>query len=247
MRKKRKFVYGKCRWGKMIVDGFQKVTLLDYPNKVAAMIFTRGCNFRCPFCQNSSLIGCHPEEGKVTEKEIFEYLEKRKNILDGIVISGGEPTLQRDLKAFIQKVKRLGLFVKLDTNGSNPKLLKELIDEKLVDYVAMDIKSSFFKYQGISGAVVNMENTKKSIDLLKRGAVDYEFRTTLVREYHNEEDIENICSYIGTDSKYYLQNFVNSEEVIDQTLHGYDSYELNHLYEILKNRFPNVKMERALS
>ena len=143
----------------MIIGGFQKTTLLDYPEKVACIIFTQGCNFNCSFCHNSSLIDVN-KEGNITEAEIFEYLEKRKNILEAVCITGGEPLLQKDIKDFIKKVKDLGYLVKVDTNGSNPNLIRELLEENLLDYVAMDIKNSFEKYNDTSGTNVNINNIK---------------------------------------------------------------------------------------
>ena len=188
----------------MKIAGMEKLSLQDYPNHMSCIIFTQGCNMRCPFCHNSSLI---PLEGdaEVSEEEFFEYIEKRKNMLDGVTISGGEPTVQKDLKDFIKKVKAIGYEIKLDTNGMNFSLLKELIDEKLVDYVAMDIKNSINKYEETSGVKkINIDNILNSIELLKQNKVQYEFRTTIINEYHSLQDIMEIINIIG-DSKYFLQ------------------------------------------
>ena len=228
----------------MNIAGVQKVTLLDYPGKVACEIFTQGCNFECPFCQNSSLIPI-TNTGEFSEEEIFEYLNLRKNILDGVVITGGEPTVQKDLKGFIKKIKDLGLLVKLDTNGGNPKVLQELIDEDLVDYVAMDIKNVFNKYNITAGKKINLDNIKKSIEILKASKIDYEFRTTIIKEMHSLDDIISICKLVG-DAKYYLQNFEDSENVIDHSLHGFSREELLFIDKYLKDVFPNVEI-RALS
>ena len=228
----------------MNIAGVQKVTLLDYPGKVACEIFTQGCNFECPFCQNSSLIPI-TNTGEFSEEEIFEYLNLRKNILDGVVITGGEPTVQKDLKEFIKKIKDLGLLVKLDTNGGNPKVLQELIDEELVDYVAMDIKNVFNKYNITAGKKVALDNIKKSIEILKASKIDYEFRTTIIKEMHSLDDIISICKLVG-DAKYYLQNFEDSENVIDHSLHGFSREELLFIDKYLKDLFPNVEI-RALS
>lgn len=228
----------------MNIAGVQKVTLLDYPGKVACEIFTQGCNFECPFCQNSSLIPI-TNTGEFSEEEIFEYLNLRKNILDGVVITGGEPTVQKDLKGFIKKIKDLGLLVKLDTNGGNPKVLQELIDEKLVDYVAMDIKNIFNKYNITAGKKINLDNIKKSIEILKASKIDYEFRTTIIKEMHSLDDIISICKLVGN-AKYYLQNFEDSENVIDHSLHGFSREELLFIDKYLKDVFPNVEI-RALS
>lgn len=229
----------------MIIDGFQKLTLLDFPGKVASIIFTRGCNLKCPFCQNSGLIACDKKKGEVSEKEIFDYLDKRHFLLDGLVISGGEPLIQKDIKEFIKKVKKYNLLVKLDTNGSNPKLLKELINEKLVDYVAMDIKNIYAKYSATSGRDAPINNISESIEILKSSSIKYEFRTTIVKELHTTEDIENICKLIGN-SKYYLQNFEDSSEVINHNLHGFSHEELLMIDKTLKNKFPNMEI-RALT
>lgn len=228
----------------MNIAGVQKVTLLDYPGKVACEIFTQGCNFECPFCQNSSLIPI-TNTGEFSEEEIFEYLVLRKKILDGVVITGGEPTVQKDLKEFIKKIKDLGLLVKLDTNGGNPKVLQELIDEDLVDYVAMDIKNIFNKYNITAGKKINLDNIKKSIEILKASKIDYEFRTTIIKEMHSLDDIVSICKLVGN-AKYYLQNFEDSENVIDHSLHGFSREELLFIDKYLKDVFPNVEI-RALS
>ena len=222
----------------MKVAGYEKISLQDYPNHISCIIFTQGCNLKCPFCQNSTLI---PFENNdlIDENKILEYLELRKNILNGVTISGGEPTMQQDLKEFIQKVKKIGLDVKLDKNGTNYNLLKELIEEKLVDYVAMDIKNSLKKYDETSGVEkINTENILNSINLLKQNKIDYEFRTTIINEYHTIQDIYKIIQLIG-DSKYYLQNFKNSSNVLDQNLTSFTEEKLNLWNEILKN-YANV-------
>ncbi len=222
----------------MKIAGMEKLSLQDYPNHMSCIIFTQGCNMRCPFCHNSSLI---PLEGdaEVSEEEFFEYIEKRKNMLDGVTISGGEPTVQKDLKDFIKKVKAIGYEIKLDTNGMNFSLLKELIDEKLVDYVAMDIKNNVHKYGTTSGVNnIVLDNINKSIELLKENKVDHEFRTTIVSDFHTLDDIYDIIKVIG-DSKYYLQNFKLSDAVIDQSLKSFTEEELLNWNKKLEN-YPNV-------
>ena len=168
----------------MKISGFQKLTLLDFPGKVSCIIFTQGCNFKCPYCQNSGLIG-HENEYLIPEEEIFSYLKKRQGILDGIVISGGEPTVQKDLDQFMRKVKELGYQIKLDTNGSNPDLIKKLLDEELVDYVAMDIKNVLSEYKDVTGVKVLEEKIKKSIKILQKSNIDHEFRTTIIKNIHD--------------------------------------------------------------
>ena len=228
----------------MNISGFEKLTLLDFPGKIACIVFTQGCNYKCKFCHNSSLISTNNQ--KYSEKEIFDYLEKRKNILDGIVISGGEPTLCKDLKKFIKKVKKMGLLVKLDTNGTNPKILKELIDEKLIDYIAMDIKNSFSCYEKIVGVKNTfIDNIKESIDIIKNSNLEHEFRTTIMKEHHNIESLKEICRYIGKDEKYYLQNFRISDCVIDKSLTPFDNQELSNIEKILNKEFPNACVRGA--
>lgn len=208
----------------MKIGGFDKVSLLNYPGLVACTIFTQGCNLKCPFCQNSELIPL--TKSSIDEEEIFEYLNKRKNILDGVCITGGEPLIQKDIKSFIKRIKEYGYKVKLDTNGTNPILLKELIDEHLIDYVAMDIKNISSKYNKTSGKRVIIDNILKSIKLIEKSDIDYEFRTTIVKEYHIIDDIKEIRKKLNKKSKYYIQNFVDSEYVINKDLHGFTESEL---------------------
>lgn len=225
----------------MIISGFEKLTLLDFPGKVACIIFTQGCNFKCSYCQNSDLLNCS-RKGLISEEEIFKYLEKRKKILDGVVVSGGEPTIQRDLLRFIKKIKELGFLVKLDTNGSNPSILRKLIEEKLIDYVAMDIKSIFNKYIDVIKINTNLDKIKESIDLLKNSNVDHEFRTTIIKNFHSIDDILKICEYLGKDEKMYLQNFEDSDGVIDKSLISFTSEELVNIQNKINKKFSNVKV-----
>ena len=210
----------------MKIAGYEKLSLQDFPNQISCIIFTQGCNIRCPFCQNSTLI---PMDAKNLISED----------ISGVTISGGEPTLQPDLENFIDKVKDLKLKVKLDTNGLNTKLLEKLIENQKIDYVAMDIKNSLNKYGLTSGvAKINMQNILNSIELLKKGEVDYEFRTTIINEFHTLQDIIEIIKLVGN-SKYYLQNFKNSEYVLDKTLTSFTEEKLVLWNEILKE-YPNV-------
>lgn len=222
----------------MNIAGYEKLSLQDYPNHISSIIFTQGCNMRCPFCQNSTLI---PNDAKnlIDQEEVLEYLSLRKNVLNGVTISGGEPTIQKDLKHFISLVKQLGLDVKLDTNGTNFNILKELIDEKLIDYVAMDIKNLPNKYGKTSGVEnINCDNIFKSIKLLKENKVDYEFRTTIISEFHTLEDILEIVKIVG-DSKYYLQNFNMSNYVLDKSLTEISNEKLLLWNQVLK-KYENV-------
>lgn len=203
----------------MIFGGFQKLTLLDFPGKVACTLFTKGCNFYCPFCHNANLVNLG-EEQNITEEEVLSYLNKRIGILEGVCITGGEPLLHPDLPDFIRKVKALGYGVKLDTNGSFPKQLKELVKDGLIDYVAMDIKNSMEKYPLTSGNQnLNLDLINESIDFLMEGTIDYEFRTTVVEELHTVSDIQAIGKRIRGAKKYFLQNFVDSGNIIEKNLH----------------------------
>lgn len=232
----------------MNIVGMQKVTLLDYPDKVAAIIFTEGCNFRCPFCQNSSLIDRNVTNEYISSEEVLEYLKKRKGVIDGLVISGGEPTMQHDLKKFIRKVKDIGILVKLDTNGFNSKILKELIDENLVDYVAMDIKNEMCKYSVTCGLnQIKIDNIKESIQLLENSSIDYEFRTTIMKEYHDIDSIKMILELIGDKPKYFLQNFRLSENVLNKNIHGFTTDELKSIQRDLKDKYHNVEIRDLMN
>ncbi|MEF2689801.1 MAG: anaerobic ribonucleoside-triphosphate reductase activating protein [Bacilli bacterium] len=218
----------------MLISGFDKVTLLNYPGLVACTIFTKGCNLKCPFCHNSSLISGN-DDTYIDEDEIFKYLNKRKNIIEGVCISGGEPLLQKDIKEFIRKIKSLGLKVKLDTNGTNPDLILSLINDNLLDYIAMDIKNIKSKYELTSGAKVKIDNILKSINIIENSGIDYEFRTTIIKEFHTLSDIDYISKKLDKKSKYYIQNFVKSDAVLDKNLHSFTSDELKEMKQILNN------------
>ena len=188
--------------------GLQKITLLDYPGKMAATVFTGGCNFRCPFCHNRSLVFLNENDSEISIDDIMDYLKKRNKVLDGVCITGGEPLLHKGIKDFIKEVRNLGLSIKLDTNGSNYQALKELIDEKLVDYVAMDIKNCPSKYNLTIGQEnFDLSDIEKSKNYLLENHVDYEFRTTVVKQFHEVEDFVEIGEWIKGAKHYYLQNF----------------------------------------
>lgn len=202
----------------MILCGLEKFSMVDYPGKVACTVFTYGCNFRCPFCHNAALVTA-PAGGGIAEDEVFAYLTERKKLLDGVCVSGGEPTLQPDLAAFIRKVKGLGLKVKLDTNGSRPDVLQSLLYERLVDYVAMDVKSGVSGYARATGTDDALETVRKSIALLIEGSVDYEFRTTLVYELHAERDMYELGELICGANLCTLQRFEDTGGCIQSGLH----------------------------
>ncbi len=226
----------------MIFNGFQKMTLLDFPGRVACTLFAGGCNFRCPFCHNAGLVLGGVTES-YSEDEILDYLSKRKGLLDGVCITGGEPLLRPDLKEFIIKVRALGYAVKLDTNGSLPERLYELIEEGLIDYVAMDVKSSLAGY----GRAVGIENfdtadIEKSIDLLLEDRVDYEFRTTVAHPLHSAEDIEALCQRIKGAKRYFIQNFVDSGNLIGEGLSAPDPEIMQQMLEIAKKYIPDTSL-----
>lgn len=201
----------------MHIEAIQKLTLLDYPEKTAATLFTHGCNFRCPFCHNAGLV-VRPSEQSVSEEELFSFLEKRKKMLDGICITGGEPLLQNDIADFIRKIRALGYAVKLDTNGSFPEKLKALIDEGLLDYVAVDIKNSPEKYEATAGAKNILEKVKKAVDILKEGKVDYEFRTTVTGNLHTVDDMRSIGRWLTGTKRYFIQPFKDSGDIVAGSL-----------------------------
>ena len=205
----------------MKIFGFQKMTLLDFPGKVACTVFTGGCNFRCPFCHNAPLVTELDLNSEIKEKEVTDYLLKRTGLLDGVCITGGEPLLQPDIEDFIAKIKEMGYAVKLDTNGSYPERLKSIIHKGLVDYVAMDIKNCKEKY-ALTVGIDNFDITpiEQSVEILLENKVDYEFRTTVVKEYHTVEDIKNAALWIKGAKRYFLQNFVDSGELIGSNLNA---------------------------
>jgi pyruvate formate lyase activating enzyme len=206
--------------------GFIKNSFVDYPNEIAAVVFTLGCNFNCWYCHNRELIDKNNKNIKlIDEKEILDFLNQRKGFLDGLVITGGEPTICSDLKEFICKVKSLGLKVKLDTNGTNPKILQELIDKKLVDFVAMDIKTSLPKYESIIETKCNIEDIKKSIDILMKSGIDYEFRTTFAPDV-SLEDIEEIAKTIKGAKSYAIQKYNPLDEKIMKIPHSLNDFKL---------------------
>lgn len=215
-----------------VINGFQKMTLLDYPEKVACTVFLAGCNFRCPFCHNASLVVGSGYEMHTVD-EVLSYLKGRKGLIDGVCITGGEPLLRNEIENFIADVKELGFSVKLDTNGSIPDKLKSLVRNNLIDYVAMDIKNSLEKYPITSGMEnLDVASIEESIDFLIGGALDFEFRTTVVKELHTEEDILKIAERIKGAKKYYLQNFVDSGDLLSENLHAHTKETLAKMREL---------------
>ena len=200
----------------MIIKGFQKLTLLDFPGRTACTVFTAGCNFRCGFCHNALLV-TETDDTFVPENEFFDFLKTRVGILDGVAITGGEPLLQKGIKEFMRKIRALGFMIKLDHNGTNPELLKEIIDEGLVDYVAVDIKNSPEKYAMTVGLnELDITPIKKTVDILVNGSVDYEFRTTVNDELFTIEDFKKIGEFIKGAKRFFIQQFKDSGNLIEK-------------------------------
>lgn len=219
----------------MKINGLNKTTLLDYPEHVAATVFCGGCNFRCPFCHNSDLVLACESQPVISEDEIFDFLNKRKNIISGVCITGGEPTLQADIEKFIRQIKDIGLLVKLDTNGYRPDVIKKLIDGNLLDYIAMDIKSGLTNYPSASGvSALNCEKIKESVDYIMNSGVQYEFRTTVVKGIHTKEDFVEISKLIKGCSLYFLQNYRDNENVIHPGFSGFSKEELEEFANLVR-------------
>lgn len=225
----------------MNLQGYQKLTLLDFPGKVACTVFTGGCNLKCPFCHNASLV-LSPNEYKSAEEDIFLYLKSRKGIIDGVCITGGEPLLQPDIEDFIIKVRALGYAVKLDTNGSYPDRLKALLDKNLLDYIAMDIKSSKESYSLLCGKEVNINDISKSVEIIKSGNIPYEFRTTAVKSLHTKKDFYNIGLWLKGAKQYFIQEFVDSGNLIKDGLCGFTKPEMQELLNEVQQNIPEAML-----
>ncbi|MBO5394927.1 MAG: anaerobic ribonucleoside-triphosphate reductase activating protein [Clostridia bacterium] len=223
----------------MEILGLEKVSFVDYEGKICATIFTGGCNFRCPFCHNAALV--NKETVPYTEEYVLAYLAERKSLLDAVTISGGEPCLQPDLPMFAKRIKQLGYPIKLDTNGTFPQVLENLIKEKLIDYVAMDIKNASTHYQAISGVVSpQIDNIKKSLALLKENGVPYELRTTLVEGFHTTESICQMANELAGENTLYLQKFVDSGGCLGANLNAVSKAEAQKFQATLKQHIQNV-------
>lgn len=225
----------------MYICGLNKTTLLDYPEHLAATIFTRGCDFRCPFCQNSSLVLPERYPNTIPPEEILAFLKKRASILEGICITGGEPTLQKDLPEFIASIKALGLKVKLDTNGNHPDVLNYLLEENLLDYVAMDIKNSLQKYPVTVGIPsFSTEKIEQSVALLRSASIPYEFRTTIVKELHTHEDMYHLGKWLEGAPVLFLQSFEDSGEILQEGLSAHSKDTLLEYQTILESYIKKV-------
>lgn len=223
----------------MKIFGLEKLSMVDYEGHLCCTVFTAGCNFRCPYCHNADLV-----EGRnlheITEEEFFSFLQKRKGLLDGVCVSGGEPTLQPDLIDFIKRIKSRGYLVKLDSNGTSPKVIKELVELKLLDYIAMDIKNSKESYRKTANGFFDLAKIKESVEFLKQGKIPYEFRTTLVKGHHTEKEIKEIALWLKGADKIYLQCFVDSGSCITSGLEKVEKPEAEHYKEILSKTIKEV-------
>ena len=226
----------------MQILGLNKTTLLDYPEHVAAAVFTGGCNCRCPFCHNMDLVLGEVEPALSTE-DFFAFLEKRKGILDGVCITGGEPTLQKDLPDFIRGIRDKGYLVKLDTNGYRPKVLEELLRENLLDYVAMDIKSSVENYPRVTGmADLDVTGIQESVSLLKSAGIPYEFRTTVVKGLHRIDEFDEIGRWLQGAEAYFLQAFRENEKVPDKSLSSFSEAEMREMKQLAERYIERVEL-----
>lgn len=234
----------------MMILGLTKTTLLDYPGYVAAAVFTGGCNFRCPYCHNKDIVKKSESLIPLTDDDIFSFLKKRRNVLSGVCITGGEPTLNEDLPYFIKQIKKMGYLVKLDTNGTNPKQLQTLIDARLIDYCAMDIKNSPSKYATTVGHLkddakqtFHLSAINDSIQILmKQQIIPYEFRTTVVAELHEESDMVSISKWIAGAQAYFIQSYSDSEGVLCRGFHAHSAEKLALFAELCKPLVPSVAL-----
>ena len=226
----------------MQIKGFQKTSLIDYPGNICSIIFLPNCNFRCSYCYNPELV---LDQGlpEIKEKYVLEELEKRKNFIDGVTITGGEPTLHKDLPEFIRKIKKIGLLIKLDTNGTNPEMLKDLIKNKMIDFVAMDVKNSFEKYEETVNIKADCRKLKESITLITESGIDHEFRTTVLLRLHKKEDLVKIAKEIEGARKYVIQQFVPAEKMLDKNFITEKIFNKEELENIKKECSKHVKTE----
>lgn len=225
----------------MKISGLQKLTLLDYPGKVACTVFLFGCNLRCPFCHNASLaLGI--EQNEIKYDELMAFLDKRKGLLQGVCVTGGEPLINKDIAVLLADIKSRGFLVKLDTNGTDPDLLKDVTEAGYVDYIAMDIKNSLEKYPLTVGHDVNTDDIKKSISYIMGCGKDYEFRTTVVKGYHTDDDFRSIGKLIRGTKKYFLQNFVDSGDLIGINVSGFSREEMLHFLNSAREYIPEAEV-----
>ena len=215
----------------MIIGALQKTSLIDYPGEIAAVIFTQGCNFRCPYCHNPELVDSSKFGTPLDNDKVLDFLEFRKGLLDGVVITGGEPTIHPDLPEFLTKIKALGYSIKLDTNGTNPNMIRRVIDLGLVDYIAMDFKAPLGKYQEVVRVHVNIQDIYESVEIIKNSNIKYEFRTTIVKQLLTPLDIQNIKAEIGSGEKYCIQEF-NPTKTLDEDFLKCSTFSPNVLQDV---------------
>ena len=219
----------------MQIHGFNKTTLLDYPKHLAATVFLGGCNMRCPFCHNAALVINPNSQPSISSEDVLSYLKKRRGILEGVCVTGGEPTLYPELPDFINQIKSLGFKVKLDTNGTNPSMLRSLVGKGMLDYVAMDIKNAPEKYAQSSGVTaLSLQHINESVTFLLTEPVEYEFRTTIVKELHTAQDMLLIGQWLRGAKAYYLQTFKASEDMITSDCSGHSKETMEYFLQILK-------------
>ncbi len=229
----------------MQIKGFHKTSMVDYPGKITSVIFLSSCNFRCPYCHNPEIVMNDPKIEEISEEIVIKEMINNKKWIDAACITGGEPCLHKDLPEFISKIKKEGFLVKLDTNGSNPEMIKKVIDNKLVDFIAMDIKSNLEDYEKTAKIKIDLENIKKSVELIRNSNVDYEFRTTVVPEIHEKENIEKIGKWLKGSKKFSIQNFRPGKclnEFYNEKI-GFNKEELNYFKFILSGFFDKVEIK----
>lgn len=228
----------------MLIKGFQKLSLIEYPGKLSAIVFVGKCDFRCHFCYNIDLVKNYKKLPDIPEKKILRFLKTRKGLLDAVAITGGEPTLHKGLPEFMKKIKELGFLVMLETNGSRPKMIKQLIDKELIDYIAMDIKATLKKYDEVAGVKVDKKKIQESIDIIRNSEIDYEFRTTVIPKYFKKKDALAIGRWLKGSKCYYLQQF-RKEKTLDKTLEKVEPYppeKLKEFAKIMKPFFESIKV-----
>jgi pyruvate formate lyase activating enzyme len=236
-----KLAVARLRNNQMIIGGLEKLSLLDYPGQIAAIVFTQGCNFRCHFCYNPMLVLPlsrtnidQKDSSLINKDDLFAFLEDRRGKLDAVVITGGEPTIHQDLPEFIEAIKKLGFLVKLDTNGTNPEMLEKLLDKKLLDYIAMDVKAPFDKYENVVGVKIDLNKIKKSVKIIMESGLPYEFRTTVAPALLEPEDVVNLATELKGATKWYLQKFEANKDLLDSKLVGtkiYSNKEMKQMAE----------------
>ena len=230
----------------MEIHGLQKLTLLDFPGHTACTVFTGRCNFRCPFCQNASLVLDPGSLAAIPEEDVFAFLEKRHGLLDGVAVTGGEPTLQPDLEGFLRKVKAMGYAAKLDTNGARPAVLRRILEEGLADYVAMDVKSSPAGYNrcaGVTGDVLSP--VRESVALLEDSGIPHEFRTTAVKPLHTPEDFDAIGRWLQGTERYFIQSFADSGDILEEGMSSFSREELEGLLAAVRVWIPGAQLRGA--